>query len=64
MSDRQRRPAGLGEYELEGGAFGAAAEPGRERRDQRNTHGHSAAERALARPGSLWGAVLRRIRSG
>jgi hypothetical protein len=72
VSDRQRRPRVLGEYELEGGAFGAARTAARgEQRDIRfgGAHGDGPGDlaehrsRALSRPGTLWRAVLHRIRT-
>jgi len=57
VSERQRRPRVLGEYELDGGAFGLA------RGEQRDTPTAQQRLRALGRPGTLWRAVLRRIRT-
>ncbi|WP_194914620.1 hypothetical protein [Catenulispora rubra] len=67
MSERRRRPRVLGEYELDGGAFALA------RGEQRDTATltpiltlpPTAQQRlrALGRPGTLWRAVLRRIRT-
>ncbi|WP_143765438.1 hypothetical protein [Catenulispora acidiphila] len=68
MSDRQRRRRVLGEYELDGGAFGSALGSARTavRGEQRDTRGEASElrARALGRPGTLWRAVLRRIRTG
>ncbi|MEY9926556.1 hypothetical protein ABH926_001178 [Catenulispora sp. GP43] len=58
VSDRQRRPRVLGEYELDGGAFALA------RGEQRDTPAPGQRLPALGRPGTLWRAVLRRIRTG
>ncbi|MEY9890897.1 hypothetical protein ABIA35_003855 [Catenulispora sp. MAP12-49] len=58
MSERRRRPRVLGEYELDGGAFAPA------RGEQRDTPDPQEPLRTLGRPaGSLWRAVLRRIRT-
>ncbi|MEZ0111814.1 hypothetical protein ABH920_005832 [Catenulispora sp. EB89] len=59
MSERRRRPRVLGEYELDGGAFALA------RGEQRDTPTSAPQQRlrALGRPGTLWRAVLRRIRT-
>jgi len=57
VSDRRRRPRVLGEYELDGGAFAAA------RGEQRDTRVPERRLRALSRPGTVWRAVLRRIRT-
>ena len=68
-----RRPRVLGEYELDGGAFGPArggapaALPGWTglRGEQRDTGPFREARlpRELGRPGTLWRAVLRRLRA-
>ncbi|GAA2045758.1 hypothetical protein GCM10009839_57400 [Catenulispora yoronensis] len=92
VSKRRRGAPVLGEYELEGGAFGPAGRA--ERSDRRDTRGgwsgaaargadvmnvtnttglanvpnvpnvtNVGSGRTLSRPGSLWKAVLRRIRT-
>ncbi|MEY9858174.1 hypothetical protein ABH935_003787 [Catenulispora sp. GAS73] len=63
MSERRRRARVLGEYELDGGAFALA------RGEQRDTAAPTLTPtaqqrlRALGRPGTVWRAVLRRIRT-
>jgi hypothetical protein len=61
VSDRRRKPRVLGEYELDGGAFAVARTA--VRGEQRDTRVPGQRLRALSRPGTLWRAVLRRIRT-